>query len=299
MKWVRALTISVAGLALGAAAACGQSQTIVGDAVGPAAAPGDAEYNASQGDSQANELTSQVGVGEVANLGKIVVNQDGLSVYRFDGDKKGEPSTCNGACAEAWPPLTVAQADDVSVDGVDKALLGVTEREDGTRQLTIGGWNAYLFAEDTQKGEAKGQGAQGKWFAFAPDGKKAAPPKAVTVTVAVMSVAPLGEILTDAKGMTLYRFRNDGKNPAKSSCEGDCATKWPPLLLPEGAQLDLKGVDPAIVASTDRADGSKQVTVGGWALYTFAGDKEPCDTNGQGVGGTWFASTATGGEAGI
>jgi predicted lipoprotein with Yx(FWY)xxD motif len=299
MKWVRAFTVTVAGLAVGAISACGQSTPIAGNAVESAAVNGDTVFNASQTDSQNDKLTTKVGVTDAEALGKVVVNQDGMAVYRFEDDKKDEQSTCNNACAEAWPPLLVADPADVEVEGVDQALLGTLVRADGTKQLTIGGWNAYLFAKDTKPGEVNGQGVDGKWFAFTPEGKKAATQAAGTVTIAVMPVAPLGEILTDAQGMTLYRFRTDGKNPAKSSCEDDCAVKWPPLILPQGAQLDLKGVDQSIVGTTERADGSKQITVGGWALYRFAGDKAPCDINGQGVGGTWFASTATGGEAGV
>jgi hypothetical protein len=39
------------------------------------------------------------------------------------------------------------------------------------------------------------------------------------------------------------------------------------------------------------------VTLKGWALYRFAGDTAPGQTNGQGVGGTWFVVNPSGGKA--
>jgi predicted lipoprotein with Yx(FWY)xxD motif len=303
MKWVQAITIAVSGLALGAVAACGQSAAVPGNAAveQQAGAQQDDGYgDAPQAQNQTAAQASKLGVASAGTLGTVVVNDKGFTVYRFDKDKKEPPTTnCDGDCAQAWPPVMVTDPAAVQVDGIDKALLGTVTRPDGSKQLTIGGWPGYTYAKDTKPGDVNGQGVGGTWFAFTPDGKKAAAKNAATVTIAVMPVKPLGDVLTDAQGMTLYRFDKDGKNPAKSACEGNCAEKWPPLLMPDGAKLDLKGVDPSVVGTTLRADGSKQVTVGGWALYTFAGDKKPCDTNGQGVGGTWFASTATGGKAGV
>jgi predicted lipoprotein with Yx(FWY)xxD motif len=43
-----------------------------------------------------------------------------------------------------------------------------------------------------------------------------------------------------------------------------------------------------------RPDGTKQMTVNCWPIYTFSGDKAPGDTNGQGVGGTWYAVSPEG-----
>jgi len=171
-------------------------------------------------------------------------------------------------------------------------------REDGGQQVTIAGWPAYRYAKDTKPGEVKGQGAGGKWFAFTPNGKKAVDKNApASVQLVLMKVGNLGQIVTDSAGMTLYRFDKDTKGE-KSACEGDCATQWPPLIVTDGAEIQTTGVDKANVGTITRADGSKQVTVGGWPMYHFAGDKAPCDTNGQGVGGVWFATTATGARAG-
>jgi predicted lipoprotein with Yx(FWY)xxD motif len=92
-----------------------------------------------------------------------------------------------------------------------------------------------------------------------------------------------GEIVVDADGRTLYVFDPDeGK---KSTCYDDCEASWPPLLTDGSPGGD--GVDASLLGTTERKDGSTQVTLDGWPLYVFAGDQAPGDTNGQGVGEVW------------
>jgi predicted lipoprotein with Yx(FWY)xxD motif len=115
----------------------------------------------------------QLAVAEVSNLGKVVTDQNGLTLYRFDKDKaKPSASNCNDACAEMWPPALGDPAS-VQLQGVDPALVGEVTRADGTKQLTLSGWPLYTFAKDTAAGQANGQGAGKTWFAVTPQGKKA------------------------------------------------------------------------------------------------------------------------------
>jgi predicted lipoprotein with Yx(FWY)xxD motif len=304
MKWVRAITMTAAGLGLGAVAACGaQGGAVSGDAVAnqaqaqpAAAAPYDAPANNSTGVGvQATRLAAT----EAGSLGQIVTDGDGRSVYRFDKDTAKPPqSNCAGDCAVNWPPLLTTDPASIAVEGIDKALIGEVARADGTKQVTIGGWPAYRFAKDAAAGDVKGQGVGGTWFAFTPAGKKASDKNAApAVALTVMKVGKLGPIVTDKDGMTLYRFDKDTANPSKSNCEGDCAAKWPPVIVPQGAQFQLNGVDQANVGTVARSDGSMQLTVGGWPMYRFAGDAKSCDTNGQGLGGVWWATKATGARA--
>ncbi|MCW2943206.1 MAG: putative lipoprotein [Actinomycetia bacterium] len=106
----------------------------------------------------------------------------------------------------------------------------------------------------------------------------------------------IGPIVVDGKGWTLYRFDKDTANPPASNCNGACATAWPPA--PATGNVTLTGVDRSLVGSVKRADGTSQLTLGGWPLYRYAKDATPGDTNGQGVGGTWFAATPAGKKAG-
>ena len=103
----------------------------------------------------------------------------------------------------------------------------------------------------------------------------------------------LGTILVSADGKTLYRFDND--QGSTSSCEGGCASTWPALTT-EGDPTAGDGVDAGLLGTTDRSDGTKQVTYDGHPLYTYAADSAAGDTNGQGVGGIWWVVGGDGQE---
>jgi len=95
----------------------------------------------------------------------------------------------------------------------------------------------------------------------------------------------VGSFLTDAEGNALYLFTPD-TTPGESTCYDDCATAWPPLAPSEGMNL------PAGVAgeltTVERTDGTQQVAYNDIPLYYYAGDEQPGDINGQGLGGVWF-----------
>ncbi|PPK66299.1 hypothetical protein V5P93_002672 [Actinokineospora auranticolor] len=290
----RRSALAVSLLAAGAVlTACGDAQLPGTADVKPASVQvgGDAKAV----DSVATALTDAIRAMPSPEFGKLVVDGDGRTIYRFDKDTAKPPTTnCTGDCAAAWPPVLVDDPAAVQATGVDATLLGTVERPEGGKQLTIAGWPAYRYAKDTAPGDVKGQGAGGNWFAFTPEGKKAAAAKSGTVGVAVMKVGKLGQIVTDREGMTLYRFDKDSAKPPTTNCKGDCAKKWPPVLVPDGAKVE--GLDS--LGTVDRGDGTRQLTVGGWPVYRFAEDKVPCDTKGQGVGGTWFALNDTGAKVG-
>ncbi|GAA3233091.1 hypothetical protein [Actinocorallia longicatena] len=255
-------------------------------------------------------------------LGRIVVDGKGWTLYRFDKDTAKPPtSNCDGDCAKAWPP--VPASDDVQLKGVAQKNVGTVTRADGTEQLTLGGWPLYRYAKDTNPGDTNGQGVGGVWFATAPDGKKAkaadpAPdPAETTEPSATPAPKPkktqttpnwagwtvlkavkdpkLGTIVQDGKGWTLYRFDKDVPKTGTSACNGACAKLWPPVKFT--AKLKLTGVSKGIVGNIMRKDGICQLTLNGWPIYRYAKDVNPGDTNGQGVGGVWFATTPEGKKA--
>ncbi|MFD8145528.1 SCO0930 family lipoprotein [Streptomyces sp. NPDC059708] len=226
-------------------------------------------------------------------LGQVLTDAAGFTLYRFDKDTAKPPaSNCDGDCAKAWPAVPAGDAS--AAAGMDPALLGEVVRKDGGKQLTVAGWPVYRFAKDTKAGELNGQGVGGTWFAFAPDGKKAAKgaaapaPAGAGQASGALTVAKdpkLGEHVVDGNGMTVYRFKPDTAWPMVSKCTGDCLAKWPAVAPAErGAGIAEKNY-----LVLDRPDGKKQQTVNCWPVYTFTGDKNPGDVNGQGVGGTWYA----------
>ncbi|HZB43113.1 MAG TPA: peptidoglycan-binding protein [Ilumatobacter sp.] len=100
-----------------------------------------------------------------SDLGQIVTAANGMTVYLFIPDAQSDP-TCTDACAEAWPPLTVDDAGEVTGgEGVDEALLGTAEHPAGT-QATYNGWPLYFFSGDATPGDTNGQGQGDVWYAL-------------------------------------------------------------------------------------------------------------------------------------
>ncbi|GAA4890704.1 SCO0930 family lipoprotein [Streptomyces coeruleoprunus] len=331
-----ALAATAAAVALGLTA-CGQEQggdRLGGQSVGAAAPAGAGQngsgYGAGYGDGYGSAAgaaaekppTSQPGqlsVWDSPELGKVLTDGEGRTLYRFDKDSTNPPkSACEGDCAKAWPVVEAAGARPPA--GVDPSLLGAVTRPDGVKQLTVDGWPMYRYAKDAKPGDAKGQGVGGTWYAAAPDGKKAAQgagsgqgadvgagsgdgesedkgggdgeATAALPGLSVRKDPKLGEIVVDGRGMTVYRFQKDSAWPMKTACTGACLEKWP-VVAPVDKN-DTEGISTKGYVTFNRPDGKKQQTIDCWPLYTFAGDKKPGDTNGQGVGGTWYAVSPDG-----
>jgi predicted lipoprotein with Yx(FWY)xxD motif len=115
-----------------------------------------------------------VTVKHASKLGTILAaGSKKLTVYMFEGDK-GSSSSCTGACASVWPPVTSASA--ATAAGVAKSAdLGTITRSDGTTQVTYKGHPLYFFAKDKDSGDAYGQGVKGfgaDWYVLSPSGSK-------------------------------------------------------------------------------------------------------------------------------
>ena len=224
-----------------------------------------------------------------SELGEILVDADGNTLYLFVPDAQGE-SVCYDQCEEAWPPLS----GDVSAgDGVDGSLLGTTERTDGSMQATYNDWPLYYFAADNAPGDINGQGVNDVWYVLDAAGNGIGLPEAADATVTVAS-SELGEILVDADGNTLYLFVPDAQG--ESVCYDQCEEAWPPL---SGDVSAGDGVDGSLLGTTERTDGSMQATYNDWPLYYFAADNAPGDINGQGVNDVWYVLDAAGDAVGL
>ncbi|MFC5800744.1 hypothetical protein [Streptomyces formicae] len=130
-------------------------------------------------------------------------------------------------------------------------------------------------------------------------GKPATQPVAKKwVQLSAAGAGGLNPVVVNGAGFTLYRFDKDTANPSMSNCNGECATTWPPVVVAPGGRIFIDGVKKSDVGVVKRDDGNLQVTIGGWPVYRFSKDLEPGDTNGQGVGGTWFGVTPDGRKAG-
>jgi predicted lipoprotein with Yx(FWY)xxD motif len=143
----------------------------------------------------------------------------------------------------------------------------------------------------------------------APAAQKSAAPSTTTPTGTPTAVAPpaaadltavtdpkLGKLVTDQNGMTVYELETDSTAPPKSACLDDCAKLWPPVLLPASGSVRVVGVNSALLGKLTRPDRTIQLTLAGHPLYRFTGDATPGDTVGNGLAGTAFAISPTGGK---
>jgi predicted lipoprotein with Yx(FWY)xxD motif len=100
-------------------------------------------------------------------LGAYLTGPDNLTLYTFKPDSPNT-STCDGGCAEAWPPFTVEPgAEFVPGDGVEGELT-TFPRADGTLQVAYDGAPLYYFVNDTAPGDTNGQGLGDNWFVAEP-----------------------------------------------------------------------------------------------------------------------------------
>lgn len=107
-----------------------------------------------------------------ASLGDFLVGPNGHTLYVFLKDT-GPKSTCSGACASDWPPLTTT-GKLTTAGGVSTSALKTERRSDGTMQVTFDGHPLYYYAGDLAPGDANGQGLDmfgAEWFALTPAGK--------------------------------------------------------------------------------------------------------------------------------
>jgi len=85
-----------------------------------------------------------VGVADEDNLGSILVESRGRTLYLFQKDS-GTRSACYGACAQDWPPLR-ATGQPTTGSEADASLIGTSARSDGKPQLTYNDHPLYLFS---------------------------------------------------------------------------------------------------------------------------------------------------------
>ncbi|MDT7729373.1 MAG: hypothetical protein QOI21_5949 [Actinomycetota bacterium] len=130
-----------------------------------------AGHSAADAAGQAADNEPALSAVRAFDIGKLVVDGQGFTLYRSDKDSAEPPkSNCVATCAEDWPPILSSA--DLKINGIDEALVGSVIRSDGAEQVTLGGWPLYRHTADEMPGETSGQSVNGTWFAVAPDGSK-------------------------------------------------------------------------------------------------------------------------------
>ncbi len=176
------LALSAAALiAALAIAGCGSSGSSSSSSESSEATTASGGYG---GSTEAAQTTAAATEGEAtpislrsaSGVGKVLVDAEGMTLYYFQKDQQNSgKSKCEGACAEAWPPLTT-EGEPEAMSGVNHAMLGTIKRSDGTTQVTYAGWPLYTFVEDKKPGEDNGTDSKAfgaSWYPLHGNGQKA------------------------------------------------------------------------------------------------------------------------------
>jgi len=121
--------------------------------------------------SSSSGTAATVSTAKVGDLGTVLVDGDGRTLYLFQSDT-GSTSTCVDACAGTWPALTTAGSA-TATSGADASMLGTAARSDGATQVTYNGHPLYTFSGDTAAGQANGEGFSNLWYAVTTQGTAA------------------------------------------------------------------------------------------------------------------------------
>jgi predicted lipoprotein with Yx(FWY)xxD motif len=219
---------------------------------------------------------------ETTRAGRVLASSRGLTLYYYSEDKRGSgKSVCTGGCATAWPPLAapVKAPAGVPLPGP----LGLITRPGGVRQVTINGFPIYLYAGDKAPGQETGNGMAGSWHVIKI--RATAATAAGRAAALKVSHTRVGPVLASSRGRTLYYYSADKRHSGKSACTGTCATAWPPLAAPVKAPAGVRL--PGKLGVITRPNGVKQVTLNGYPLYFYIGDKTAGQVTGNGIGGAW------------
>ena len=132
---------------------------------------GTSAYHAPTATATATDTAASVKL-ERTSLGKVLTDGNGRTLYLFERDS-GPKSTCFGACAAAWPPLTT-RSKPMAGAGVSAAKLGTIKRGGGS-EVTYAGHPLYLYAGDSAPGQTNGEGLDqfgAEWYALSGAGQK-------------------------------------------------------------------------------------------------------------------------------
>lgn len=159
--------------------------------------------------------------------------------------------------------------------------------------LAIAGCGSSNDSGGSSSGGAYGSGEESTKAAST----KPASTGGTAAVVTAASAPKLGRIIVDSKGLTVYDFHKD--KGTTSACYGGCAQVWPPLIT-EGKPEAGEGAMGSKLGTTERKDGTTQVTYAGHPLYTYTADTKPGDAKGNdfsSFGAEWYALQPSGEEA--
>jgi predicted lipoprotein with Yx(FWY)xxD motif len=97
----------------------------------------------------------------------------------------------------------------------------------------------------------------------------------------------LGQAVGSIAGIVAYTDTAEHGNHFVCTASS-CTTTWHPWLT-YGAKVRAgAGVQPSLIGSVKRPDGTVQMTYGGHPLYLYAHTQQAVQANAQGAGGVWY-----------
>lgn len=236
------------------------------------------------------ELKTEVNLSTSATLGSYLSDKSGRSLYFFGTDANGQ-SSCTGGCEALWPSFVV---DNLTADKLGAGLklsdFGTITTATGKKQLTYKSWPLYHYAPVSTgdgyggagtntleaPGKTTGDGVGGIWFIAKPD-----------YSIMIVSSQLLGHdgknyksdytlgnglttYFTDAKGLTLYTFKNDNFNK-NNFTKADFSNNgvWP---IYETDKIVVPSILDKSKFSVITVFGKSQLVYNGWPLYYFGQD---------------------------
>jgi len=224
----------------------------------------------------------------------------GCSLYLLTSDQLHALSGANFACGDTptvlgpacdtvlWPALLTAGAP-IAGPGINPTLLGTVTRTDvlaggvSVQQVTYAGQPLYRFRFDDVPGDTQGAdlfdpvtSPTGTWYLVNASRGGPSPGQAQlqfetvgsqTVLAATMD-NDFTDVFADAK-FPVYTLSSDSGH--QSTCQGQCALDWPPVLTSQQPRA-LLGVNQHALGIIVRPDGTHQVTYNGKPLYLFSED---------------------------
>lgn len=227
--------------------------------------------------------------------GRLLVTEDGFSVYTWDGDEVNK-SNCSDACLETWAPVRAPGK------VMERGDWTVVERTPGINQWAFKGKPLYTYRQDPRTRSLIGSDISGWHNVYTQ--RALPPPEGFTV-----QDARIGQVLADAHGMTIYTYACADDAFDQLACDhpttpqvyrlaicgnGDpelCRETFPYVQAPAGAESASRlwtvlTIDPNTghLASPDQANALRVWAYRDRPVYTFGGDIEPGDTNGDAYG---------------
>lgn len=223
------------------------------------------------------------------STGRMLVTEDGFSVYVSDQDSPGK-SSCDAACAETWIPLLAPAV------GRAHGEWSLIELSTNVKQWAFRNRPLYRYRADDQPHGFNGSDVPGWHNVYT----QRAPPPPAEFTVQDTTA---GQVLADRSGRTLYTYFCGDDSMDQLGCDhpsqtqayrltvcggGDaerCLQSFPYVIADKNAKSTSRTwtvilIDPM---TGRRASQGQPGALRVWAyrdrpLYTYAGDRGPGDT---------------------